>query len=100
MVRGTEEGAPFEAVDLWSQAWRSHWRISSATLRKTLRRRRRASSVLEHVACPRRASDRKSKRLNSSHTVISYAVFCLKKKTIPTSSAFGVRFHTLIVLYS
>src|SRR5256885_10466814 len=25
--------------------------------------------------------DRKSKRLNSSHLVISYAVFCLKKKT-------------------
>src|SRR5215211_8818355 len=29
-------------------------------------------------AIPRR--DRKSTRLNSSHTVISYAVFCLKKK--------------------
>src|SRR5438034_1920688 len=28
--------------------------------------------------------DRKSTRLNSSHTVISYAVFCLKKKTICT----------------
>src|SRR5260221_4330854 len=28
--------------------------------------------------------DRKSTRLNSSHTVISYAVFCLKKKK-PTS---------------
>src|SRR5438132_8100039 len=28
---------------------------------------------------PRR-QDRKSTRLNSSHTVISYAVFCLKKK--------------------
>src|SRR5438132_5045860 len=27
------------------------------------------------------AKDRKSTRLNSSHTVISYAVFCLKKKT-------------------
>src|SRR5438034_7676977 len=27
-----------------------------------------------------RARDRKSTRLNSSHTVISYAVFCLKKK--------------------
>src|SRR5256885_7221606 len=27
-------------------------------------------------------SDRKSTRLNSSHLVISYAVFCLKKKTI------------------
>src|SRR5438034_3131418 len=26
-------------------------------------------------------SDRKSTRLNSSHTVISYAVFCLKKNT-------------------
>src|SRR5260221_8943648 len=25
--------------------------------------------------------DRKSTRLNSSHTVISYAVFCLKKKS-------------------
>src|SRR5437588_7601084 len=30
---------------------------------------------------PQRATiDRKSTRLNSSHTVISYAVFCLKKK--------------------
>src|SRR5438034_4744355 len=27
-----------------------------------------------------RRADRKSTRLNSSHTVISYAVFCLKKK--------------------
>src|SRR5438034_8761351 len=27
-----------------------------------------------------RETDRKSTRLNSSHTVISYAVFCLKKK--------------------
>src|SRR5438132_5464465 len=26
--------------------------------------------------------DRKSTRLNSSHTVISYAVFCLKKKNV------------------
>src|SRR5256885_11967320 len=28
-----------------------------------------------------REQDRKSTRLNSSHLVISYAVFCLKKKT-------------------
>src|SRR5256885_3489839 len=27
-------------------------------------------------------ADRKSTRLNSSHLVISYAVFCLKKKTL------------------
>src|SRR5688500_19926598 len=31
----------------------------------------------EQVRCER---DRKSTRLNSSHLVISYAVFCLKKK--------------------
>src|SRR5258708_17370162 len=29
-----------------------------------------------------RARDRKSTRLNSSHQIISYAVFCLKKKNI------------------
>src|SRR5260221_10734396 len=29
---------------------------------------------------PSGKADRKSTRLNSSHTVISYAVFCLKKK--------------------
>src|SRR2546430_9999570 len=34
------------------------------------------------------ASDRKSTRLNSSHSQISYAVFCLKKKTkTPSSNA-------------
>src|SRR5258708_29970761 len=31
----------------------------------------------------RRARDRKSTRLNSSHQIISYAVFCLKKKKRP-----------------
>src|SRR5260221_8535986 len=31
-------------------------------------------------AVPDLERDRKSTRLNSSHTVISYAVFCLKKK--------------------
>src|SRR3989475_9500476 len=32
------------------------------------------------LARPVRAGDRKSTRLNSSHSQISYAVFCLKKK--------------------
>src|SRR5690625_5880758 len=31
--------------------------------------------------CSEREEDRKSTRLNSSHVAISYAVFCLKKKT-------------------
>src|SRR5258708_22772919 len=32
------------------------------------------------------SKDRKSTRLNSSHQIISYAVFCLKKKKKPTTS--------------
>src|SRR5256885_9567119 len=32
-----------------------------------------------------RAEDRKSTRLNSSHLVISYAVFCLEKKKVQLS---------------
>src|SRR5438876_7420120 len=32
------------------------------------------------ISRKKRASDRKSTRLNSSHPSISYAVFCLKKK--------------------
>src|SRR5260221_6225621 len=33
-----------------------------------------------HQGSLNKRADRKSTRLNSSHTVISYAVFCLKKK--------------------
>src|SRR5438034_2392827 len=33
-----------------------------------------------YISLLRQRKDRKSTRLNSSHTVISYAVFCLKKK--------------------
>src|SRR5256885_6298919 len=40
-------------------------------------------SVVERYFQPR-WEDRKSTRLNSSHLVISYAVFCLKKKNMPT----------------
>src|SRR2546427_5262012 len=36
------------------------------------------AEVALHRLC--RAEDRKSTRLNSSHSQISYAVFCLKKK--------------------
>src|SRR5256885_4102853 len=42
-------------------------------------RRRPATPGALRRACGRE-SDRKSTRLNSSHLVISYAVFCLKKK--------------------
>src|SRR5436190_5050467 len=36
--------------------------------------------------------DRKSTRLNSSHTVTSYAVFCLKKKKLKSGGCHGCRF--------
>src|SRR5438132_10308489 len=40
---------------------------------------RRSGHEVEHVVA-HGVQDRKSTRLNCSHTVISYAVFCLKKK--------------------
>src|SRR5437588_7440512 len=40
--------------------------------------------VLRHTTAM--GVDRKSTRLNSSHTVISYAVFCLKKKKKTTKT--------------
>src|SRR5256885_3182929 len=39
--------------------------------------------------CQPCSRDRKSTRLNSSHLVISYAVFCLKKKTACRCEAGG-----------
>src|SRR5256885_8995264 len=41
-------------------------------------RTHQCSCLEEWLVCRKR--DRKSTRLNSSHLVISYAVFCLKKK--------------------
>src|SRR5438309_5801692 len=40
-------------------------------------------------------TDRKSTRLNSSHSSISYAVFCLKKKKTPNQHAYTIT-HTPI----
>src|SRR5207249_6896352 len=42
---------------------------------------RRRPSPFNSATRSDRAQDRKSTRLNSSHVSISYAVFCLKKKT-------------------
>src|SRR5256885_4772717 len=59
------------------------FRPPAAALQPPLFRRRLA---LDHL-CARMAGDRKSTRLNSSHLVISYAVFCLKKKKIQPKRA-------------
>src|SRR3712207_8658844 len=63
-------------------------------LRSGLLRRRRRRDGLRAPQPPEAVMgglprDRKSTRLNSSHANISYAVFCLKKKTtIPIPSSF------------
>src|SRR5256885_5386273 len=46
----------------------------------------------------RAGQDRKSTRLNSSHLVISYAVFCLKKKK--TSYGSGLPFIINLIIFS
>src|SRR2546430_13479067 len=68
---------------------KANWRNSGTRL---LHQRPVAALDLEHAEgreieaqmIPRR--DRKSTRLNSSHSQISYAVFCLKKKKKNTAS--------------
>src|SRR5258708_17978995 len=58
------------------------------------RGRGRSDFWWRHLAAERRGvapcKDRKSTRLNSSHQIISYAVFCLKKKK--------TRPHTITIL--
>src|SRR2546426_8209162 len=44
------------------------------------------------------ATDRKSTRLNSSHLVISYAVFCLKKKQQQKRDAHALWFYRYLAL--
>src|SRR5256885_16601193 len=60
-----------------------------ATLLAALISRRKAGETIqarEDLENTSVRTDRKSTRLNSSHLVISYAVFCLKKKNIKTTT--------------
>src|SRR5260221_5484426 len=60
--------------------------VQKATPRESATRSYSASSCCSAASCvmcateKKCATDRKSTRLDSSHTVISYAVFCLKKQ--------------------
>src|SRR5690554_7208685 len=56
-------------------------RIEGAAVAREARRIPRVRTGLRAVGAPGCRGDRKSTRLNSSHVRISYAVFCLKKKT-------------------
>src|SRR5438270_981327 len=54
----------------------------------------RDSGVGDHGGDAGTGTDRKSTRLNSSHSQISYAVFCLKKKT-KIETIFSLSSHKL-----
>src|SRR3712207_7753829 len=66
---------------VWRLARRHHARHDLAGAPRRLELR-------EHGAEGEGPGDRKSTRLNSSHANISYAVFCLKKKKLNTTSNF------------
>src|SRR5690349_23095447 len=56
--------------------------VKNADLRAKMHAAGKRCLIAAQAAVP---EDRKSTRLNSSHVEISYAVFCLKKKTRPES---------------
>src|SRR5436190_16517902 len=69
----TRRSSDLELLDRGLRARRAT--AAAAQLRVDLSMRQPGAVVVR-----RHEGDRKSTRLNSSHTVISYAVFCLKKK--------------------
>src|SRR5258708_11342210 len=60
-----------------------------------LPRRLLRQMLLQHLLA---LLDRKSTRLNSSHQIISYAVFCLKKKKLRNSTEARSESHSLQVI--
>src|SRR3989454_5328347 len=58
----------------------TRWRPEKPMVFSTAYSRVRSRTDMTMVLASTRRIDRKSTRLNSSHLVISYAVFCLKKK--------------------
>src|SRR3712207_7457229 len=69
---GVEQGVPC-LLDAGSFGWRTADGFAEHVVRRA---RTRVHGPI-HI----HSGDRKSTRLNSSHANISYAVFCLKKKT-------------------
>src|SRR5256885_8705010 len=66
------------AIDLTPVLHVTHLVVAPGHRRRGIGRSLLAAAV--HLAEDAGVEDRKSTRLNSSHLVISYAVFCLKKK--------------------
>src|SRR5256885_13327607 len=88
MIRRPPRSTLFPYTTLFrslQQAWRGD-ALGAQISRESLRFRQQLFPE-RRVRQAGHVQDRKSTRLNSSHLVISYAVFCLKKKKIYTRTA-------------
>src|SRR5260221_8280346 len=81
MIRRPPRSTLFPYTTLFRSLYLEHTRIDLIFLRRSLLRKR-LDPLDPSLQTLEISTDRKSTRLNSSHTVISYAVFCLKKKNI------------------
>src|SRR5256885_7193902 len=94
-MHGQDQGAQARARALGIGVARDHEFLAQAALeldpvRTAPRGIGAAAPLADHALQAQLAGggqDRKSTRLNSSHLVISYAVFCLKKKKNATLSS-------------
>src|SRR5258708_16699847 len=80
----------------YTTLFRSHLKVTAVDIIRNLLQNGIISNINQHLdfetaaivadnfgvtaVTPKLSADRKSTRLNSSHQIISYAVFCLKKK--------------------
>src|SRR5258708_22233151 len=76
MIRRPPRSTLFPYTTLFRSKLSQQARLGVAELRYSGLKNNRFRYAIAEIACV----DRKSTRLNSSHQIISYAVFCLKKK--------------------
>src|SRR2546426_9060302 len=88
MIRRPPRSTLFPYTTLFRSASSSASHSSSSGSSSGRQRRARSPQRSSPSSLP--CADRKSTRLNSSHLVISYAVFCLKKKKKATTQHHGV----------
>src|SRR2546430_3844692 len=82
MIRRPPRSTLFPYTTLFRSRVRARFEPGAFRFQLTAQRREVVDLAVEddHIAGLQIRQDRKSTRLNSSHSQISYAVFCLKKK--------------------
>src|SRR5689334_24139355 len=84
MIRRPPRSTLFPYTTLFRSAVRAKWRVSFGRFDPSVITIAVQNDLLADLVI---VGDRKSTRLNSSHSSISYAVFCLKKKKPPDPAA-------------